>query len=432
MRASRRALLAGGMASALFPWLSWAQVNAPRKKLLLFYTPHGTIWPNWRPTPDGMGGFTLSPILAPLAAHQNRVVLMDGISLPYGTSYYIPHTYTMPALWTGSPIDTASTLFTRTDHMQSFGWGTGVSVDQFIASQLPAGETPYRSIELGTFCGGLHPATRMIYSAPGMVKSPVDVPLTAFNQFFSAPNPDLDAAAKALARRRSVLDTVLDDMNARKAVLTTNDRARLDAHATAVRALETRLQAMTPSCPQPTAPPAGTDPQLTMDRQMDLAAAALGCGLTRVLSLQMRIADNDNSLYPWLGLNTGGHHTFSHDSSTASQATLSQVYTWYSARFAKLLDVLAATPDLAGGSVLDHTLVIWGSELGIGWTHDISNVPFVLAGGPGVVRGNQYLQVTNKTNHRVLVTALHWMGFTPMQSYGALDPGSGPLTGVLA
>jgi hypothetical protein len=397
---------------------------------VLFFTPHGTIWPNWRPS-GSETAFTLSPILAPLAAHQTRISIVDGISLPYGTAYYIPHTYTMPALWTGSPIDTAATIFSRVDHMQSFGWGTGISVDQAISARLPAAESPYKTIELGTFCGGLHPATRMIYSAPRTVKNPIDTPGLAFSTLFSAPNPDLAAAAAKLARRKSVLDVVHADLQSRNATLTPADRTRLDAHGTAVRELERRLELSTPSCQVPP-DPTGVDSQTSMDRQSDLAAAALGCGLTRILSLQMRIADNDNSLYPWLGLNTGGHHTLSHDSSAASQAMLTQVYTWYAGRFAYLLDKLQATPDLAGGSVLDHTLVIWASELGTGWTHDNLNVPYIFAGGPQVVQGGRYKKVTATTNHRALVTAFHAMGFTDVSTYGSLDAGTGAIPGVLA
>ncbi len=430
MRVSRRALLSAGSAAALFPWLAQAQATTPRRKVVLFFTPHGTIWPNWRPTGGAGSTFTLSPILAPLAAHRQRLAILDGIRVPYGTAYYIPHTYTMPALWTGSPIQTGVTTFCRTDHNQCFGWGTGVSVDQAIAARLPANETPYRTIELGTFCGGLHPATRMIYSAPGVVKNPLDVPQTAFSTLFAAQNPDLVAAAQKLERRQRVLDVVRADMNSRKAVLSSADRTRLDAHATSIATLQTRLEQATPRCTTPSAP-TGVNSETAMDRQMDLAAAALGCGLTRVVSLQMRIADNDNSLYPWLGLTTGGHHTLSHDSSAQSQATMTQVYTWYSQRFAHLLDQLAATPDLGGGSVLDHTLVIWGSELGVGWTHDANNVPFIVAGGTGF-NGNQYRTVTNTTQHRLLVTALHWMGFTDVMQHGSLDTGSGPLPGLLA
>lgn len=430
MSFTRRAALKVGALSALFPWTrALALPPAPKKKLLLYFTPHGTIWPSWRP----MGtetNFTLSPILQPLAAHQSRLSIIDGLSLPYGTAYYIPHTYTMPTLWTGSPIDTAAMQFCRMDHNQCFGWGTGQSVDQYIASQLPAGESTWPTIELGFACGGDHPATRMIYSAPRVTKAPIDGPARAFTTLFSTPDPNTQAAALKLNRRRSVLDTVVADLGSRKAKLTPADQARLDAHATAVRELEVRLGAEAPMCTLPGAP-AGVNSQTAMDRQADMAAAALGCGLTRVLSMQMFIADNDNSLYPWLGVNAMGHHALSHDSSAGSQAQLASIYTWYSARFAYLLDKLAATPDPGGGSVLDHTTVVWGSELGIGWTHDISNVPFVIAGGPEVVQGGRYKVVTG-TNHRVLVTALHAMGFTNLMRYGALDTGNGPLAGVLA
>ncbi len=426
---TRRAALKVGALSALFPWThALAAPPTPKKKLLLYFTPHGTIWPNWRPTGTETS-FTLSPILQPLAAHQSRLSIIDGLSLPYGTAYYIPHTYTMPTLWTGSPIDTAAMQFCRTDHMQCFGWGTGVSVDQYVASQLPANESAWPTVELGFSCGGDHPATRMIYSAPRVTKAPIDGPVRAFNTVFSVPDPNQAVAAAKLNRRRSVLDTVVADLGSRKAKLTAADRARLDAHATAVRALEVRLSADAPQCTLPGAP-TGVNSETAMDRLADLAAAALGCGLTRVLSMQMFIADNDNSLYPWLGVNAMGHHALSHDSSAGSQAQLSAIYTWYSGRFAYLLDRLAATPDPAGGSVLDHTLVVWGSELGIGWTHDISNVPFVFAGGPQVVQGGRYKRVTG-TNHRALVTALHHMGHTQTMTYGSLDQGSGPVPGVL-
>ena len=105
---SRRAFLqqvglAGG-AAALFPWLDRVQAQAaPAPKLLLFFTPHGTVWDRWRPT-GGETDFTLSPILMPLSEHREHIAIVDGISMVSGTDYYIPHTYTMPLLWTGSPI----------------------------------------------------------------------------------------------------------------------------------------------------------------------------------------------------------------------------------------------------------------------------------------------------------------------------------------
>jgi hypothetical protein len=424
---SRRAFLgasiAAGSALALFPWLRAAAAPAPMR-LLLFFTPHGTVWDQWRPT-GGETDFQFSPILKPLEAHRNRLTIVDGIEIKSGTAYYIPHTYTMPVLWTGSPIDTATNQFCRDDHMQCFGWNTGVSVDQYIAGKLGGTPTPYGTIELGVGCGGLHPATRMIYSAPGMPKSPLDSPELAFSTLFGTINPDQIQAEKDARRRKSVLDTVITDFDSRRGKLSPNDKLRLDAHAQSIRDLELSLTAV---CKSPAAP-VDINSETTIDRQSDLLASAFGCGLTRIASFQLRIADNDNTLYPWIGLDQGGHHTLSHDSGAAAQATLAQLYTWYSQRMAYLLDKLAATPDIDGRSVLDNTLVIWGSELGRAWDHDISNVPFVFAGATDLLRSGRYLKGSGISHNRMLVSACHAMGLADQQ-YGSLDTGAGPIPGL--
>jgi hypothetical protein len=430
----RRFLKQVGLASgaaALFPWLEVRAADAPQPKLLLFFTPHGTVWDQWRPS-GGEKDFTLSPILEPLANHREQIAIVDGIGMISGTDYYIPHTYTMPVLWTGSPIDASGGGFCREDHGgRCFGWNTSLSVDQHIAAQLDDA-LPYPTIELGYGCGGLHPATRMIYSAPGMPKSPIDDPVRAFDTLFPAADPDMQAAARTALRRRSVLDAVRQDLGAHRGKLSAADQLRLDAHANALRELERSLVPSGALCTRPERP-TGVNSETAIDRQSELAAAALGCGLTRIVSLQVRIADNDNTLYPWVGLDSGGHHTLSHDSGATAQATLAKVYRWYAERFAHLLDRLAATPDAGGQSLLENTLVIWGSELGRGWDHDISNVPFVFAGGAaGQLRGGRYLKLaTPVRQNRVLVTACHAMGLRDVTKFGSLDNGEGPLDGLL-
>ena len=296
------------------PAQAWLRaVAAPAQpRLLLFFTPHGTVWDQWRPG-GGEADFTFSPILKPLEKHRSRLVIVDGIEIKSGTAYYIPHTYTMPVLWTGSPIDTATSEFCRDDHMQCFGWNTGVSVDQYIAGKLGGVPTPYSTLELGLGCGGLHPATRMIYSAPGMPRSPIDKPEVAFNTLFGTISPDQE---------------------------------------------------------------------------------------------------------------------LSHDSGPDAQGKLAKLYTWYSERFAYLLDRLAATPDVDGRSVLDNTLVIWGSELGRAWDHDISNVPFVFAGATDLLRSGRYLKGSVISHNRVLVSACHAMGLKDQKQYGTLDTGEGPVPGL--
>lgn len=424
---SRSARLAlAGSAAALFPWLdARGDVVKVPMRLLLVFTPHGTVWDQWRPT-GGETDFTFSPILKPLEAHRDRLVIMEGIEIKTGTDYYIPHTYTMPTLWTGSPIDTVTQEFCREDHGKCFGWNTGVSVDQFIVSKLTGTPTPYGSIELGYGCGGLHPATRMIYTAPAQPRSPIDDPQSAFDTLFGSISPNLEQAKKDAIRRKSVLDGVLGDFDSRRAKLSAKDKARLEAHADSIREVEVSLDAV---CQSPPAP-GEVNSETAMDQQSELLAAALACGLTRVASFQLRIADNDNTLYPWVGLDEGGHHTLSHDSNADAQATLAKVYTWYSARIAHLLDRLAAMPDADGRSVLDNTLVIWGSELGRGWDHDIQNVPFVFAGATDLLNPGRYLSGSVVQHNRILVAACHAMGLGDVQQYGSLDTGSGPVPGL--
>jgi hypothetical protein len=433
---TRRGFLAGTGAAAgalsLFPWLERGAAAAELPpRVLLFYTPHGTVLDRWRPG-GGETDFTFSPILAPLERHRDKLLIIDGLNMVTGTDYYIPHTYTMPVLWTGSPIDTAASSFCRDDHGQCFGWGTGTSIDQLIAQRL-APATPSPTLELGYQCKNLHPANRMIYSSPGNTKAPLDDPAKAFATVFGKlmNTTGGDAAARAALRQKSVLDAVLADFGSRRGQLSAADRARLDAHATSVRELERSLASDSPVCTPPLAP-ANITAETAIDRQSELVAAIFGCGLTRIASFQLRVADNDNSLYPWVGLDEGGHHTLSHENQAEPQAILADLYTWYSARFAYLLDKLAATPDGNGTSVLDNTLVVWGSELGTGWSHGLSNVPFIFAGGAsGRLRAGRYLKVTKTQTTRALVTTLHAVGLTDIAKHGSTDDGTGPIPGVL-
>jgi hypothetical protein len=360
--------------------------------------------------------------------HREQLVIVDGLSMPSPYSHRVPHTYDMPMLWTGSPIDTTSSVFERMDHGVTFGWNTGTSVDQMIASRLMS-PTTHPTIELGVACGGLHPATRMIYSGPGMAKSPLDNPVAAWSHLFeSFGDPEADAV---LRRRTSVLDTVAADLDEVSRTMSGRDRERLDAHATSIRELEMSLGG-TLTCTAPDAP-MNRGMEFDVDAQSALAVSALACGQTNIASLQVRIGDNDNSLYPWLGLTTGGHHTASHDSSTGASDIRAEVYRWYSDRFANLLDLLGAIPEADGTSLLDNTMVIWGSEIGIGWTHDISNVPFVVAGGGARgVRVGRYLRPSGMTHNRLLVSAAQYMGLNDVTSYGTADEGSGPLPGLLS
>jgi hypothetical protein len=443
LRWSRRDLgkLAGTgfLAAALRAFRAEAQTATPLKRIVLFFTPHGTVWDRWRPqgTPT-VTNFTLPYILEPLASYQQKLVLLDGIGLP-PDGPGAPHTRGPAVLFTGSPLASDNT-FQRTDCSGgcTFGWNTYHSVDQEIATRL-GGATPYKSLEFGVSSGGGFPGAYISYSAPAQPNPPMQDPYVAFQQLFANQVGSATDKDRKLARRLNVLRAVNGDLASLKTKVSTADATRLQAHVDSLAQIQHALQTSGAMCALPAQPAQKTtsDPMWrtwAMDRQIELLASSLACGLTQVASLQFRPGENDGGaqgIYDWLGQTTE-HHLATHDSSTAAQDQIADIYRWYADRFAYLLQKLDSFPE-ATGTLLDHTLVIWGSELGEGRTHDITNVPFVIAGG-GLegVTGGRYLQFPAGTmNQRLLVSLCHYMGFTDVQTFGTIDQGTGKLPDLL-
>src|SRR6201999_4266303 len=117
-----------------------------------FFTPHGTVWDNWRPSGSG-SSFSLSRILAPLAPVQKKLVVIDGLGIR-ADGVGAPHTKGPALLWTASPLSDDGT-FERQDCSGgcTFGWNTGPSFDQvLVQKQKPT--TPFATYELGVETGG--------------------------------------------------------------------------------------------------------------------------------------------------------------------------------------------------------------------------------------------------------------------------------------
>lgn len=438
---SRRRWLIGAAGGALLaPWLpllnvSGQQAELPRR-LILFFTPHGTVWKNWRPTGSG-SSFTLSPILRPLAPYQKKLVVIDGLGIR-DDGPGPPHTKGPALLFTASPLRDDG-AFSRgpdcTEHC-SYGWNSAPSVDQVLAQRL-AGSTPYRSLEFGVRSGGGQPNSHMIYAGDSKPVPPRQDPVAAYEELFAGRAQPVDESAPLLRRRQAALALVAKQLHALSPRIPSADRPKVAAHVEALSELQRQLGHRGAACEIPARPnlagvskdPADSMPWL-MDRQIELIAASLRCDLTRIASLQLRPGDNDAYPYRFLGVNDE-HHLTTHQTTDAAQAAITKIYTWYAERFAYLLSLLETVPE-GDGTMLDNTLVIWGSELGTGSTHDFSNVPFVVAGGGarGVASG-QYLQVPAGTYHnRLLVSAMRFMGASDVERFGSTDQERGPLPGL--
>lgn len=423
---SRRLMLRAAGVSLALPWLeAFAQGTSPRRFVTMF-SPNGTVLDSWAPTRTPMG-WTLSPILAPLAPFQSKVLVPLQVDLKTATTGPGDgHQRGMGHLWTARALQPGS-LF------GNVGWASGPSIDQVVAASLGT-ETALRSLELGVMVTESTVLSRMSYSRAGSPLAPESDPHAVFVRLFGAADP-LEAARRR-ANRKSVLDAVLGEFNALSPKVSVADRAVLEAHADTIREVERRIDSViapSATCVRPSEPvtPTGPDafPQLGA-LQTDLLALALACDLTRVASLQWSRSASP-VVHHWSGVTTE-HHELSHhtDDDPSARADITTIHRWYAEQVARLLSKLESTPAGGGASLLDQSVIIWGNELGQGNTHSHRSVPFVVAGGGGGTLRSGLLE-TNGGSHSELLLACAQAAGAPLTTFGDPSFCQGPMAGVL-
>jgi hypothetical protein len=251
---------------------------------------------------------------------------------------------------------------------------------------------------------------------------------------------DTSAFDKLRAQRKSVIDLVRAELGALQPRLGGDDRKKVDAHLGALREMEVRMQtaggAMT-GCAPPTAPDGKLDVNSTWENvpalgkmQMDLAAAAIACDLTRVVNLQWTCG-YPQIYYPFLNVNVH-HHETSHQGTNNATATrqLITINNWYSAQLASFMERLSKIRE-GGGSALDNTLIVSSSEISTSGNHDWGSMPFLLAGkASGALRTGRYVKASGQKSNRLFVSVCNAMGLADVQRFGDTDTGSGPLSAL--
>ena len=428
-------------AAVALPWLESLAARHARAagtgfptRFVVMFSPDGTIPGAWTPTGTETS-FVLSPILAPLAAHQDALVVIQGVDQRGGGGD--GHQNGIGGMLTGQVLNSGP--FAGAGSAPA-GWPNGPSVDQRIAEVIGT-TTKLRSLELGVQVGAADNWGRMIYRAANQPLPPEDDPAQVYNNVFADLHGDPAALAALRARRKSILDTVGGQYTRISARLGAADRARLDQHLTAVREIETRLT--TPfvppnaSCTDPAAPPAATtandDFPAIGALQMDLLVMALACDLTRVASLQWSRSVSQVR-FTWLTpAIPEGHHDLSHrpDSDASAVDKLTRINRWYATQLATLMTKMKAVPE-GDGTLLDHTLILWCNELAIGNIHSRTDAPYVLGGGAGgALTTGRFLTYAGDVPHNnLLVSLLNAMGL-PDQTFGKPDWCTGPLPGLV-
>ena len=397
MRSNRRQLLAasGLLAGSLFlPSRARAGLvgggAGPPKRLIIFFTQHGTVYGNWRMRPGGvsanadfsapLGGLAqseFSEILRPLHPMRDKLLVVDGLAM---TSVEADE------LGNGHDLGTRGAL---TCAQLVNGSAGGPSIDQIVAQRI---RQPGRldSLELsvvGTRNGGA--VWRAAGQSMATDRDPRNVYNRLFPQSFTGTTPT--DAERVAAAQSSVLDLVKREYQAVSTRLSGADRQKLDLHRDLVRDVELRLRgATTNQCARPAEPQLnGADDasfyESRADAMFSLTAAALACDLTRVVTIQMDQLNNAQ-----IGAPAGDVHAdFAHQQE--SQPFARQMMTNYGAcharQFASLLEQLDAVPE-GNGTLLDSCAVVWVSEIANA-IHDYNPWPVVIGGG--ALRGGRYV-----------------------------------------
>jgi hypothetical protein len=403
---------------SMMPAMALGQVaQAARMRLGCIYFPHGAIMPKWTPEKDGTG-FAMSEILQPLAPYQSQVNIISGLEhkLAYGSGATANHNRAAASFLSGAFAKTGAE-----PHL-------GVTVDQIVARKIGQ-DTPLPSLELaieGTSlnCGdGLSCSYRDTISWQGTT-SPLPMqnnPQVVFERLFG------DGTTSALRKARrdqsvSLLDSVREEASALQRRLPAEDRTRVDQYLTDVREIERRVQKMgqqlSDDLPIPAAPtgiPRDLDDHIRL--MFDLQVLAWQADITRVSTLMLS-KELSTTVYAKSNVRDAFHTLSHHSNIQENKDRFALLNRYHVSLLAYFLDRLQKTPD-GDGTLLDHSMVLYGSGMSDGNQHNHTDLPVVLAGGAsGRLKGGRHLRHPQNTPmSNLLVGMLHTLD-VPADSFG--------------
>ncbi|MBM3736486.1 MAG: DUF1552 domain-containing protein [Acidobacteria bacterium] len=361
---------------------------APVRRLGFVFYPLGVDQDRWRPSGEG-AEYKLSPALEPLAAHRSKFVVISGLSSDPDRTKAGFHDRALASFMTGVEPTKGKV------HV-------GISVDQ-VAARALGKETQFASLELGT------EKTNVNANHVGPVFKSATVPLPfehnprrVFERLFGE-GGRIDPVASAARDQsdRSSLDAVTERIAELRRQLGPADRRKLDEYVESIRDVERRIEVA--SRKRPAGLPAIERPSGAPDTwpehvklMFDLQTLAVQADLTRVWTfMYAREATSIN--FPHLGI-TMGHHEISHHNFEREKLdALAKINLDQSRLFAYFLSKLDALKEGAG-SLLDHSLILYGSDLSVPTSHSQRDLPIIVAGGAaGRIVGGRYLRFPGDT-----------------------------------
>ena len=382
-----------------------------------FYVPNGMAMEYWSPKTEG-SAFELSPILEPLTAYRDQMLVLSGIK----------------ANWNYIHAGASGSFLTGTTHggRNEIEIVADVSIDQLLARHF-AGETQLPSLELsmdvpanaGACTGNLS----CVYTHTLSWRSPTQPlpmewnPRVVFERLFGdSGSTDGKAREARLRQRKSILDSVAEKLASLKRDLGAQDRTKIDEYSEAVRDVERRVEKAEqqsdlelPPLAQPQGAPPIFEDHLAL--MLDLQLLAFRSDLTRVVTFMIG-KEQSARPYPQIGV-PEAHHPLSHHNDVPELiAHMSKINRYHTQLFSQYLAKLQATPD-GDGSLLDHMTILYGSGISNSTRHSGDNLPLlVVGGGSGTIKGGRHLAYSNKpTMANLLVTLMDKMG-APVEKIG--------------
>ena len=392
----------------------------PQRRFGAVYIPHGAIMNLYTPAEQG-AGFQFTPILKPLERFKEHVVVVSNLDRPGIDDSHA----TASAAWLSGAI-------AKRTEGQDFRLGR--TVDQVIAKEI-GGDTPFRSIEIATenldgYVGGCSPGYACAYMntvswASETTPIPMEInPRVVFERLFGRPGTQAQRKARA-QQDASILDSVTEDIGDLERGLGARDKSRLTEYLTNVREIEQRIQRTearndaqpTASIDAPIGVPESYDEHTGL--LYDLMAVAYQADLTRVFTFMMA-REASMKTYPEIGI-TEPHHTISHHREKADvKMAHASLNAYHMSLFARFIEKLKATPD-GDGTLLDHSMIFYGSGMSNANVHGPYPLPLVAVGGWDG-KGHRNIALTDHTPLGNL-----WVGIADM--YGCPPTIFGESTG---
>jgi hypothetical protein len=390
----------------------------PAIRLGFVYVPNGIIQKGWLPSKTGTG-FEMASTMKPLEAHREQMLVLSNLMQNGGRAL---------GDGAGDHARAGASWLTGVHPKKTEGVDirAGISADQ-IAAKMLGNKTQLASLEIGleepNLAGGCDSGYSCAYTNTISWRTPTSPnpmeinPRAVFERLFGdGESTDPAARLKRLRQDRSILDFIRGDVARLEPGLGTRDKSKLDEYLESIRDIERRIQKAEqqsasmklPVMERPTAiPEEFVDHAKLMS---DLMVIAFQTDMTRVVSFMMA-REGSNRSYRSIGVSDGHHSVTHHQNDPDKIAKTMKINELHVQSFSYLLDRLKATPD-GDGTLLDHSMILYGSSISDGNAHTHHDLPLVLAGGASCkIKGGRHIRYDDQTPmNNLLVTMLDRAG----------------------